>query len=318
MSNDKNIRLFLITGFLGAGKTTLLGRIIDHLQAAGQKLGILMNEFGQISVDGPLLRKHGVDIVEINNGSVFCSCLKGSFIEALIAYSELPIDYLLVETSGMADPSSIEAILDNVIGKAAGKSYAYGGAICLIDAAAFLDQVEILAALERQVAASDLLIVNKTDLADEATLAVIDEKVRSLNRQAAIRHCQRGEIDLDFLASGLKSGGRPVAENGQSINSPFNRPTAHIVTARGVYDRPRFEEFLRAVMPVALRMKGFFLLDEGWRQIDVVGRQIEIRPSDIPRDISELVVISDQGFAALTVIYGQWDKRFPAQKMTVK
>jgi G3E family GTPase len=68
----------LLTGFLGSGKTTFLKRIIDRL--ANHKIGILMNEFGKISVDGILLQKNGVDIVEINNGSVFCSCLKGALL----------------------------------------------------------------------------------------------------------------------------------------------------------------------------------------------------------------------------------------------
>lgn len=308
------IRLYLLTGFLGAGKTTLLKRILDQLST--WKLGILMNEFGSVSIDGPLLRRHGVDIVEINNGSVFCSCLKGSFIDALVAYSELPIDYLFVETSGMADPSNIEPILTQVIGKVTGKPYDYRGALCLVDAANFLDQVEVLAALERQVAASSLIVINKADLVDATILNAVDAKVRDINSQAALVHARHGEIPLDFLSGALQPASR--TQMAESCNTPFNRPTAHVVTAEGAYPYAIFQEFVHALVPWALRMKGFFLLEEGWHQVDAVGDQVEIQPTTIIRDVSELVVISTKGFAALTGIYGCWDQHFPGREMQVR
>jgi G3E family GTPase len=312
MSNPR-IKLYLLTGFLGAGKTTVLKRIIDHLQTS--KIGILMNEFGSISVDGVLLQQHGVDIVEINNGSVFCSCLKGAFIDALIAYSELPIQYLFVETSGMADPSNIEPILTNVIGNVKGKSYDYRGSICLVDGANFLEQVDVLAALERQVAASNLVIVNKADLVSEEELGEVQEKVRQLNPEAELVTTCHGAVALDFLERELQ----PVqfSEAAESCNTPFNRPTAHVITAEGIYDQAGFNSFIEALVPWAMRMKGFFLLDDGWHQVDVVGGQIDIRLTSIPRTVSELVVISDKGFQALTAIYGCWDERFAERKITI-
>lgn len=308
------IRLYLITGFLGAGKTTLLKRIIDHLHP--RKLGILMNEFGSVGIDGPLLRRNGVDIVEINNGSVFCSCLKGSFIEALIAYSELPIDFLFVETSGMADPSNIEPILTQVIGKVQGKAFDYRGALCLVDAAHFLEQVEVLAALERQVTASNLIVLNKADLVDATGLAAVAAKVRELNSEAALVTARQGDIPLDFLDGALKPVPPPsVAE---SCNTPFNRPTAHVVTAQGIFPQVVFEAFVRALVPLALRMKGFFRLDRGWVQVDTVGDQVVIQPTAIEREVSELVVISDKGFVALTTLYGTWDQHFPGREMRLR
>jgi G3E family GTPase len=312
--SDQRIKLFLLTGFLGAGKTTLLKRLIDHYR--DHKIGILMNEFGNISIDGVILRQHGVEVVEINNGSVFCSCLKGTFINELIAYSELPIEYLFVETSGMADPSNIEQILDGIIGKVKGKSYDYRGAICLVDGVNFLDQVEVLAALERQVNASNLIVINKVDLISREELTAVRNKVGEINPEVEIVEVTHGAVDFTILEKSL----RPAAAKdlGESYNNPFNRPTAHIVTAQGVYNRELFMEYVNDLIPQALRMKGFVLFEEGWHQIDVVGAQVVVEPTAIPRDISELVVISDKGFGALTAIYGHWDKRFSAQQMTVK
>lgn len=300
------IKLYLLTGFLGAGKTTLLRRIMDNL--ANYKIGILMNEFGKISVDGMLLQKNGVDIVEINNGSVFCSCLKGAFIEALIAYSELPIEYLFVEASGMADPSSIEQILNSVIGKVKGKEYDYRGAVCIVDALNFLEQAEVLLALDRQVAASDLIIVNKIDLVDEQVLAQVEKHITAINPAAELLKASQCEVSTDFLSRKLKKADYQICR--ESCNTPGNRPVAHVINAEGIFDKAAFEEFLQALAPWTLRMKGFFHLKEGWYQVDTVGNQRELKPTEIKRPVSELVVISSKGLPALDEIYSNWDKRF--------
>lgn len=314
MDNRQPIKLYLLTGFLGAGKTTFLKRMIDQAQAANHKIGILMNEFGKISVDGVLLRQSGVDIVEINNGSVFCSCLKGAFIDALIAYSELPIDCLFVEASGMADPSSIEHILETVVGRVKGQQYDYQGALCVVDALNFLDQADVLLAIERQVASSNLIVVNKVDLIDEAVLQAVEQRVRAINPTAQLYRASHCEIDTDVLRTKLKKAG--YIQTQESCNTPANRPVAHILSAEGLFDKTIFVDFLQALLPWTLRMKGFFRLKEGWYQVDAVGSQLEIIPTDIPRDTAELVVISAKGLPALQEIYANWDKRF-AEKLLV-
>lgn len=307
------IKLYLLTGFLGAGKTTFLKRIMDSL--ADHKIGILMNEFGKISVDGMLLKKNGVDIVEINNGSVFCSCLKGAFIDALIAYSELPIEYLFVEASGMADPSGIEQLLNSVIGKVKGKEYNYQGAVCVVDALNFLEQAEVLLALERQVAASNLIIINKADLVDEHVLKQVEQRITTVNPSAEFLRASYCEVNMGFLTHKLKKTEAAVYQ--ESCNTPGNRPVAHIINAKGIFDKAVFEDFLQALAPWTLRIKGFFHLKEGWYQVDAVGSQRELKLTDIQRPVSELVVISAKGLPALTEIYQSWDKRFP-EKISIQ
>lgn len=307
--NRKPIKLYLLTGFLGAGKTTFLKQIIASL--VNNKIGILMNEFGKISVDGVLLQQNGIDIVEINNGSVFCSCLKGAFIDALITYSELPIEYLFVEASGMADPSSIEHILNSIIGKVKGQKYDYQGAVCVVDALNFLDQVDVLLPIERQIAASSFIMLNKVDLIDNQVLSKVEQKIRSINSEAELlktKHCEGG---LDFLQRKLKNVSGVGSE--QCCNIPANRPVAHILSVAGSFDREKFMVFLQSLVPWTLRIKGFFLLNDGWMQVDMVGSQIDIKPTDITRTVSELVIISGQGLPALQEIYMNWDKSFEVE-----
>ena len=300
------IKLYLLTGFLGAGKTTFLQQAMQELAAF--KVGILMNEFGNLSIDGIRLRRQGVEVVELNNGSVFCSCLKGAFIDSLVAYSELPIDYLLVEASGMADPSSIETILESVIGKVKGRAYDYQGSICIVDALNFLEQADLLLSIERQVEASGLIVVNKTDLADEETLREVEEKVRSINSWAKIERVQHGKVPPAVWKQTL--GKREVYREAESCNTPGNRPVAHTLAITGDFSKALFCEFIQALAPRMLRMKGFFRLDGAWHQIDAVGNQMVVEPMELERDKSELVFISSQGLAALQQIYEQWDARF--------
>ena len=80
----------------------------------GLKIGVIVNEFGAIGIDGAVLKKDDIQLVEINNGSIFCSCIKGSFVNTLIEFTKKDIDVLLIENSGMADPSNIHQIIDEV------------------------------------------------------------------------------------------------------------------------------------------------------------------------------------------------------------
>lgn len=124
------IDLYLVNGFLGSGKTTLLRGLIGAFEA--QRLGVLVNEFGSIGIDGTLVHKNGIKLVEINDGSIFCACIKDGFVRTLKAFSQQPVDVLLIESSGMADPAGIHTILEGLAPYLA-RQYHYQGSICLVD-----------------------------------------------------------------------------------------------------------------------------------------------------------------------------------------
>lgn len=105
------IKLYLLTGFLGAGKTTMLLSLLNGGGVAGKKIGVIQNEFGKLSIDGALLQRGDIEMQEISNGSIFCSCLKLQFVSALAEMSKQGLDMLFVESSGLADPSNLEEIL---------------------------------------------------------------------------------------------------------------------------------------------------------------------------------------------------------------
>ena len=104
--------LIILSGFLGSGKTTLLRSLL--LRHSDRKIAVLLNDFGDIPVDGETLRRSGVEggvVVEIGGGSVFCSCLREPFIKALANLAARDEDLIIVEASGMSDPSAVDKML---------------------------------------------------------------------------------------------------------------------------------------------------------------------------------------------------------------
>ena len=159
------VPLLFITGFLGSGKTTLLNRILDEAAAQGKKIVVIINEWGRVNIDSSLIRAKDIEIEELNDGQVFCSCLSGNFLEALVLLAKRSLDVVIVETSGMANPFPLRNILCD-LKRLTGGHYVYQGMIALIDPESFLDLVEDINAVEELVIASQRIIINKIELAE--------------------------------------------------------------------------------------------------------------------------------------------------------
>jgi len=216
---ENKINLYLLTGFLGAGKTTFLTKVLKDLSE--EKVGVIMNEFGKIGIDGQIIKKEGMELIEINKGSIFCSCLKLSFAQAMIEMSNQSLKYLFVESSGLADPSNIGDVLRGVEA-VKGNVYEYKGAICLVDALHFLEQIEDLETVERQLKHCHLVVINKKDLVNEKTLSDIKNRIREINSKVEIEECTFGELSYDFLAQDLMKN--QWLEDEETTNTPESKP----------------------------------------------------------------------------------------------
>jgi Putative GTPases (G3E family) len=286
MKNE--IELYLVSGFLGSGKTTFLQRMLNNLE--GVKVGVIINEFGGIGIDGAVIEKDGISLVEINNGSIFCSCMKGSFIKALIEFSAKDIDVLLIENSGMADPSNIHQIIGEV-GEKANRQFHYNGAICILDSVSFLKHVKVLAPVQNQVASSNFIIINKIDRVNQSYLEEIEEKVREINPEAFICRTMYSDVPEDLLKSHLSDNGYI----GETSNKCYNRPTSYSIEGEGIYTEQQMEAFIHRINPFILRMKGFLKGNNTWWKVDVVEDEIVIMETALGKrdviDRTKLVVI---------------------------
>ena len=303
ISMNNPARLYVLTGFLGSGKTTLLLKIIEHLK--GHRVGIIQNEFGKLSVDGEILRNDDIQMVEITRGSIFCTCLKLSFVAALSEMARQDFEYLFVESSGLGDPSNVEEIL-SAAEVASGKKFDFGGVLCMVDALHFLAQVEDEETVNRQLKHCHLAAITKTDLVDAAQLSAITARIRAINPVCRLEESTMGGLNMDFLREDLLL--YQWAEGEDSINLTENKPKTLFLNFEGEVDRQKLIAFFQPIIPSIYRSKGFFhIAGEGWQQVDVVGSTIDFKPCD-PREISQLVFISKIGPAVIRPILSAWEE----------
>lgn len=300
---EKKTNLYLLTGFLGAGKTTFLANILNDLSA--KKVAVIMNEFGKVGIDGTIIEREGMELVELNRGSIFCSCMQLSFVSALIEMADREMDYVFVESSGLADPSNIGEFLEAVkISK--GDVYNYRGAICIVDGVNFLDQVEDIETVERQLKFSHLVIISKVDLIDENTLQNIKEKIREINKAADIVESIDGKIDYKFLEKDLLES--QWVETEDTTNTPENKPKTLTLNFKEPLEKKKLTEFLDIIKKDSYRIKGFFKLEDGWNQVDVVNKTVDYKLTDKTFEQSELVIISKIGVGIIRPIFDAWEK----------
>jgi G3E family GTPase len=278
---EKDIDLYLISGFLGAGKTTFLQHILTGFQ--NKRTGLIINEFGSIGIDGKLLDRDGIKMVEINNGSIFCSCLKGGFVRTLIAFTKEDIDVLFIENSGMADPSNMHRLLTELEGKTQ-RQYHYKGAVCVLDAVSFLKHVQVLTPVENQVVSSNFILINKTDQVNQDTIQKIRDKISQLNPDAYIYQTVFAEVPEEILQEKLSDNGF----DRDTSNQPYNRMTACALECRELTEEKNLKKFIRAMKGKTYRIKGFVLTEQGWIQVDGVGEDCNLKSTELHKwDIIE-------------------------------
>ncbi|MCR3956826.1 MAG: GTP-binding protein [Gudongella sp.] len=300
---ERKIDLYLLTGFLGSGKTTFLRNILEDL--SHEKVGVIMNEFGKIGIDGDIIRKDGLQLTEINRGSIFCSCLKLNFAQAMVEMADRDIKYLFVESSGLADPSNIGEIMEGVE-SVKGKVYDYRGAICVTDALNFMDQLEDLETVERQIKHCHLAVLSKTDLVDEKKLTETIGKIKEINPIVPIETSSHGRLDYDFLAEDLMR--YKWTEGEDTTNAPENKPKTITISFESPLATEELTSFIDDIKKDAYRIKGFARLEKGWSQIDVVGNRLDIKTTE-PRQEDQLVVISRIGPQIIRPMAKAWDDK---------
>ena len=198
----------IITGFLGAGKTTLLNHILSNQQ--GLKTAVLVNEFGEIGIDNDLIIATGEDMVELSNGCICCS-INGELLEAVYRILERPepVDYLVVETTGLADPLPVAMTF---LGGDLRDTTRLDSIITLIDAENFSDTIDQGEVARAQVVYGDILLLNKCDLVSEERLTALETHLKEIKTDARILRSSHGAVALPLLLSvGLFESDRVVA-----------------------------------------------------------------------------------------------------------
>jgi cobalamin biosynthesis protein CobW len=339
MTSLQKIPATVITGFLGAGKTTLVRHLLEN--ARGRRIAVVVNEFGSLGIDGELLKSCGIEgceedtIIELANGCICCTVADDFLptMEALLA-RPLPPEHIVIETSGLALPKPLLKAFD---WPSVRSRMTVDGVIAVIDGPAvaegrFADDPEAVKAqraadpsldhdnplaevFEDQLAAADLVILNKMDLLDPAALqrlqATIAERSPRLLRTL---QTSEGRVDPTVLlglgaAAEDDLAARPSHHDGMDDHE-HDDFTSFVVDVPGEIDDPA--AFVRHLEQVAerhaiLRLKGFLPVEGKALRLLVqgVGRRFRHhydRPwrRDEPRR-GQLVVIGERNLDRVAI-----------------
>jgi len=276
---DERIPVILGTGFLGAGKTTLVNHLLSG--RLGKGAGLLVNDFGDVVTDGCLIRKElppesgGVEIFEVAGGSIFCSCKTGDFALGLRMFARIRPERLIVEASGMADPSGMDRLLSEYRLAA---DFRLARVVCITDAVRTPRMMEILPVLKRQIEAADLVLINKCDLVDESGLESFESDIRLLNAGAVVQRTIRADVNMEMLAGSVERhpGGEVV-----SCNTPNNRPGTLLLESESL-SREALDAFLHDQIGATWRIKGWVNAGNHWWYVSDNAGRIEWTESPLP------------------------------------
>ncbi len=293
--------VFLITGFLGSGKTTFLNRVIASFPR-DRKLMILMNEFGEVGIDGTLIEGEDLDILEISKGSIFCVCVKTDFIKGMheIAQKIQP-DVLLIESTGVANPSDLKRDLKLPFFQ---DRFHLLEQFCIVDAGNFEEAYETFSSVEKQIASSTAFIINKTDLASPGQVDRIKELISRHNPSPRFFEATYADIPLEIFFGGLSTRSQTPILDGMSkgdmlsaeelelaidelLADPNREVTPPDLLVSAIY---RWEgESLEAFREVALHLpktvvrgKGFLAQGQGTYLFSLVMGKWEIQERPLP------------------------------------
>jgi len=278
------MRASLIFGFLGSGKTTLVRRILEQ-RAADHSLAVIVNEFGEVGIDGEILEGRDVNVVQFNSGCLCCT-LKGSLLSAIEEIQNTSnVDEIIVETTGLADPDDLIADLSSPEFQ---QSVSLNPIITVVNAPKFLKIREMLGPFYTdQVKCADIVLLNKTDLGTVASLENARHEIARINPLASLILTEQSEFDLDLILYGL--GIKSSAQLHKKVNAHgYGHEHVHehvhfqsfVLDAAAEVDRVTVEAFFGKLPETLFRAKGFMNIGPLRHLVQFSSGELNISPAE--------------------------------------
>ena len=278
--------VILVTGFLGSGKTTFL----RHLAEAQPELSLLflVNEFASTSIDGDTLADTGLPTQSVVGGSLFCECKAGEFVKVMQGtvqdiHAERGLDAIVIETSGIADPDAIGNLMGD---HGLADLYEVQRIITVVAPGNVEKLVKHLPVVRVQIETSDMVIINKADLASEEQLSVVEKMILEINPMAETVTASYCDITVSLIGPPRTL---PHGELSTCDANPFSTVEAEMGS-----DHPieQVERALSRLPPEILRIKGFIKDPAGWWSVERTVDNLDVRPLKRPGDSSRLILIA--------------------------
>ncbi|MDA0525755.1 GTP-binding protein [Methanococcoides alaskense] len=188
----------IVGGFLGSGKTTTIINTGKYLVDKGYKVAIIVNEIGEIGIDGDIIKKFGFDTKEITNGCICCSLKMGLRSTVITLFNSYNPDVLIIEPTGIAFPNLIKREIELMD---LGEGAEIAPLVTLIDGSRFKHILKEMKNFStRQIEDAEILAINKIDLMDKIQIPIIEESVQQLNRKAKVIRISANNNDEKFYS----------------------------------------------------------------------------------------------------------------------
>ena len=247
------IPFYLVTGFLGSGKTTFLKNVLNTW-GEEYRIAIIQNEFAPTGVDGKLLKENspGFQLVEINNGSVFCACQLSNFIETLeTIVARYQPRLMFLEASGLADPINIAEILQSEkISKELRLQHIY----CIADAQNYFKGLNAITRFKHQLMVADTILLNKCDLTEDEEKQAIVNSIRGKNPFAEIIETTYSQFSF------VPDQNLPLKERASTGKASAGRPDMNAAVLRNneKINEEQLPNFINELNKTCIRVKGIF------------------------------------------------------------
>jgi G3E family GTPase len=291
---DLRLPVTLVTGFLGSGKTTLANHILANRQ--GVRAAVLVNEIGALAIDNDLIVASDGSTIELGNGCICCS-INNDLVDAIvrILMRPDPVDHLIVETSGIADP--LPVALTFLRSEFRG-TLRLDAIVATADAEQFSLELFDGVAARNQLRHADAILLNKTDRVGPARLDHVEALIRTVNPDARIIRTTRSAAPLPLiLDTALFRADRAAGERRAHLSADGYVSLAF--TSDRPLSVPRFQDFLDSGRPAGLfRAKGFLSLMETGRGyiFQLVGSRMSLDEDDRPIARQTRLVLIGRGF----------------------
>lgn len=253
------VSIDVITGFLGSGKTTLLRHILEH-GLDGRRVAVVMNELGDVGIDGRVIEGMNVEkMIELGSGCVCCTINRAFGLALQELVETVRPELVIVETTGVAEPANIVLETRQV-------GFSVDATITVVDAANIGFQLTHATAAREQIAGADFVVLNKIDLVDEAGASEAEAAIRAINPRALVVRATRGVVPADVVfgtaARTRLERPRDDGEGAPSGHLGRDRIASFVYESDRPFDRDRFEHFLEGLPRSIYRAKGLVRFTE--------------------------------------------------------
>ena len=280
-----SIPFTVLGGYLGAGKTTLVNHLLRH--ASGQRLALIVNDFGAVNIDAELISEQTDDQINLTNGCICCGMSAG-FDEALVsllARDPLP-DRIIVEASGVADVTALAQYGHH-------PGLHLDGIIVLADAETVRDKARdkyVDRTVLRQLRSADLIVLNKTDLVTDDAMEALKAWLAEVAPGVPVMPACHGRIPMDAFFGATRSEVEPP-----DVQLPHGDHEAYVTwhyEHAAAVERAKVDEFLAGLPAAVLRGKGFFRVRTGSGEQTLLYQQVGQRTTLTPhRDRAQTRIV---------------------------